>query len=325
VGANSRRSRQQSNAASLTKPVVSVGGIGMGGVGKTPFSIWLAGRLKASGVEPAFLTRGYGRQSLDRIIVLPPGATAPPSQTGDEAQLLLKSALGPVGISGDRHAAGRKLLEQFQPDLFVLDDGFQHWRLRRDCDIVLIDALNPLSGGATFPLGRQRESLDALERAHAIVITRCIHPWPGLQLLLARYTDAPIFYSRFVPLAWRRLGHPGAVIPAAEFEPGPSLAFCGLGNPSSFWSTLSELGIRPLRRWTFNDHHRYRPAEVRRLAAQAAARKAAVLLTTAKDVQNLPPGAPGLTAPLPIWYLEIGVELDRPAELLALVQRRIAR
>jgi tetraacyldisaccharide 4'-kinase len=295
----------------------------MGGVGKTPLAIWLAAQLKSSGLEPAFLTRGYRRQSLERFIILPPGATAPAVQTGDEAQLLLQSGLGPVGISGDRRSAGLKLLEQFRPDVFLLDDGFQHWRLRRDCDLVLIDAIDPLSGGEAFPLGRQREPLEALERAHAIVVTRGIQNWPGLHALLRRYTGAPIFHSRFVPLLWRRLGSQDEPVPAAEFAPGPSLAFCGLGNPASFWSTLGQLGIRPVRRWAFDDHHRYRPAEVRRLVVQAATRGATVLLTTAKDVQNLPPDAHTLAAPLPIWWLEIGVKLDRPEELVALVRDRI--
>ena len=324
AGVRWRRTRQQASARALARPVISVGGIGMGGVGKTPLAIWLAGQLQSAGIEPAFLTRGYRRQSLERVIVLAPGAIAPAVRTGDEAQLLLRSGHGPVGISGDRHLAGQKLLEQFHPGAFLLDDGFQHWRLRRDCDIVLIDALDPLSGGAAFPLGRQRESLDALERAHAIIVTRGIHPWPGLQQVLARYTNAPVFYSRFAPLAWHKLGSTCEPVPVADFNPGPSLAFCGLGNPASFWSTLSEQKIRPVRRWTFGDHHRYRPSEVRRLAAQATARKAEVLLTTAKDVQNLPAAAHTLTAPLPIWWLEIGVELDRPDDLLALVRKRIA-
>lgn len=324
VGTRWRRNRQQANTASLPKPVVSVGGIGMGGVGKTPLVIWLAGRLKSENVEPAFLTRGYRRQSLEQVIVLPPGAPVPAARTGDEAQLLLQSGLGPLGISGDRLAAGRKLLDQFQPDVFLLDDGFQHWRLRRDCDVVLIDALDPLSGSAPFPLGRQRESLDALARAHAVIVTRGIHPWPGLSQLLSRYTDAPVFYSRFVPRAWHRLGQPHQIIPATDFAPGSSLAFCGLGNPASFWSTLGEQKIKPVRRWVFGDHHKYRPAEIRRLAVQAASRKAEVLLTTAKDIQNLPPDAPSLSAPIPIWWLEIAVEVDRPRELVALVRKRIA-
>ena len=134
-----------------------------------PFSmaIWTAEALRVTGSEPAFLTRGYKRHSLDRVLVLAPGDQAPPRTTGDEAQLLLQSRLGAVGISGDRSEAGRAVLDLFDPNVFILDDGFQHWRLRRDCDVVMIDALDPLSGGAAFPLGRQRESLEALERAHA--------------------------------------------------------------------------------------------------------------------------------------------------------------
>lgn len=101
------------------------------------------------------------------------------------------------------------------------------------------------------------------------------------------------------------------------------VAFCGLGNPSSFWSTVAGLGITPARRWRFGDHHKYRPMELRRLAAQAKALGAEAMLTTAKDVQNLPPEAAALCAEIPVWWLEIGLEVDRPGELVALVRRRV--
>jgi len=107
-------------------------------------------------------------------------------------------------------------------------------------------------------------------------------------------------------------------------RPERAVAFCGLGNPASFWSTLAGLEIRTARRWRFGDHHKYRPMELRRLAAQAKALGADAMLTTAKDVMNLPPEAAALCAEIPVWWLEIGMELDRPAELVALVRRQLA-
>ena len=327
AGVRLRRARQSEAARSLPKPVVSIGGLGMGGAGKTPMAIWAAEALRAAGNEPACLTRGYKRHSLDRVLVLAPGDQAPPRTTGDEAQLLLQSRLGAVGISGDRLEAGKAVLELFSPDVFILDDGFQHWRLRRDCDVVLLDALDPLSGGAAFPLGRQREPLEALERAHAVVVSRSIRPWPGLERMVRRYTDAPIFHSRFVPRSWRRWTAQGASaesIPACEFQPGKVVAFCGLGNPVSFWSTLAGAGIRPARRWSFGDHHLYRPAEIRRMVTLAGTIGAGALLTTAKDVQNLPPETHALTHAAPVWWLEIDIEVDRPDELAGILQKRMA-
>ncbi len=327
AGVRLRRARQMANAQALPRPVVSIGGLGMGGSGKTPMAIWTAEALRVTGSEPAFLTRGYKRHSLDRVLVLAPGDQAPPRTTGDEAQLLLQSRLGAVGISGDRSEAGRAVLDLFDPNVFILDDGFQHWRLRRDCDVVMIDALDPLSGGAAFPLGRQRESLEALERAHAVVVSRSIRPWPGLERLLRRYTGAPLFYSRFVPRRWRRWTVQGAeaeTIPACDFRPGKVAAFCGLGNPVSFWSTLAGAGIRPARRWSFGDHHLYRPAEIRRMVTLAQTMGAGALLTTAKDVQNLPPETQSLTHAAPVWWLEIEIEVDRPDELAGLIRERMA-
>jgi len=176
-------------------------------------------------------------------------------------------------------------------------------------------------------LGRQRESFEALGRAHAVVVTRGMRRWPGLERMIARHTRAPVFYSRFVARGWRRLGPDGGCAeeraPEALGAKRP-VAFCGLGNPASFWSTLAGLEIRMARRWRFGDHHKYRPMEVRRLAAQAKALGADAMLTTAKDVQNLPAEAAALCAAIPLWWLEIGIELDRPGELVALVRSRLA-
>ena len=290
-------------------------------------AIWLAGELKAAGMRPAFLTRGYRRQSLEKVVVIESGATAAVTVTGDEAQLLLRSGLGPLGIGADRRLAGEALLRGHEVDVLVMDDGFQHWRLRRSCDVVLLDALDPLSGGAGFPLGRQREGLEALGRAQAVVVMRGMRRWPGLEKMIARHTSAPVFYSRFVPRVWRRLGGVGECVEeraVGEMGAARPVAFCGLGNPASFWSTLAGLQIRTVRRWRFGDHHKYRPMELRRLAAQAKALGADAMLTTAKDVMNLPPEAAALCAEIPVWWLEIGLEVDRPAELVALVRSRLA-
>ena len=327
AGVKRRRAKRMAGARAVAKPVVSVGGLGMGGAGKTPMAIWLAEELGKAGVRPGFLTRGYRRQSLEKVVVIEAGATAAVTVTGDEAQLLLRSGLGPLGIGADRRLAGEALLRGHEVDVLVMDDGFQHWRLRRVCDVVLLDALDPLSGGAGFPLGRQRESFEALGRAQAVVVTRGMRRWPGLEKMIARHTSAPVFYSRFVARGWRRLGPDGG---CAEERVAEALgakrpvAFCGLGNPASFWSTLAGLGIRTARRWRFGDHHKYRPMELRRLAAQAKALGADAMLTTAKDVQNLPAEVAALCAEIPLWWLEIGMEVDRPDELVALVRRRLA-
>jgi tetraacyldisaccharide 4'-kinase len=226
-----------------------------------------------------------------------------------------------VGIGADRYSIGRMMEKRLAPDIFLLDDGFQHVRLKRDEDWVLIDALDPLRGGV-FPLGRLREPFSSLERATAVIVTRTEpnRGIAGLERWIRRYNrDAPIFASRVVPRCWRALGG-SAALPATalSFRAG---AFCGLGQPRSFWSTLESLGIDVAFRQEFSDHHSYSRSDVLRLAARAAAQGVQTLATTQKDMLNLPPEAAELLKPRKLWWLEIGVEIDRQEELL----QRIAK
>ncbi|MBZ5604344.1 MAG: tetraacyldisaccharide 4'-kinase, partial [Acidobacteriia bacterium] len=145
---------------SLSVPVISIGGLSMGGAGKSPLVAHLAARLRQMGRNPAILTRGYRRAASEDVIVAR-GASAEIGKTGDEAQMFVRAGDAHVGIGRDRFEVGKKIPEA---DIFVLDDGFQHRKLARTHDIVVIDALDPLGGGV-FPLGRLREPLSALARA----------------------------------------------------------------------------------------------------------------------------------------------------------------
>jgi 3-deoxy-D-manno-octulosonic-acid transferase len=303
--------RSLSRTERLRTPVISVGGLTAGGTGKTPFVLWLASQLKDRGLQPAILTRGYRRRAPERYTILAPGEKADVARTGDEAQSYLQAAIGPVGISADRAGAGRLIETRFQPAVFLLDDGFQHYRLERALDIVLIDALNPFGGGAPVPLGRLREGLGALRRAGAVVITRCEdgRKTDGIEETIRRYNpDVPIFHSRVVAEAWQ---------PAPPS--GPAAAFCGLGNPGAFRQTLRSLGIQPVLERSFGDHHRYSGRELRELAAEARRAGAGVLVTTMKDFMNLPAGWKDVIDPLQLAWLDIRIEVDRGEGLLRAV------
>ena len=305
----------------LQTRVVSVGGLTMGGAGKTPLVDHLARRLVDAGRNPAILTRGYRRKSAVRAVVVPRGQAAPIELTGDEAQIFVNSGLAHIGIGADRWEVGHRMESELAPDLFLLDDGFQHVRLHRDEDIVLIDALNPLAGGL-FPLGRRREPLESLKRATAIVITRVDHledrmEIAGIERLVRRYNArAPIFRCRVVPREWVELdGGATSTLGSVPFR--RVAAFCGLGTPQSFWKTLAQLNLDVVSTWAFGDHHAYRPEDIRRLRQQAQTAGAEVLVTTEKDMMNLREGAAQLAEPVKIYWLKIGVELDREEELLA--------
>jgi 3-deoxy-D-manno-octulosonic-acid transferase len=317
AGGRLKRRRDLARRVRLATPVISIGGITAGGAGKSPLVLWLARRLHDAGLRPAILTRGYRRRSPEPYTIIAPGEAAPASRTGDEAQAFVRAGFAPVGIGADRAGAGRILEERFHPGVFLLDDGFQHARLDRTLDIVALDALDPFGGGAAIPLGRLREPLEGLARAHIVVVT---HAGPGQRIdsimeAVRRYNpEAPLFTSRLVPEGW---------------EPGPpppaSAAFCGLGNPASFWQTLDAIGVRPRLRRAFPDHHRYTANELRRLASEAHAAGAEALLTTEKDFANLPEDWEQAVRPLVVCRLCIQTQLDRAGEFEAAVLAALSK
>jgi tetraacyldisaccharide 4'-kinase len=314
-----RRRRLAAHGERLRAPVVSIGNITMGGTGKTPLVLWLAQRFN----RPAILTRGYGRESPHKYLILAPGAALSPRVTGDEPQLFLRAGTAAVGIGPDRAEAGSRLEIRFSPELFILDDGFQHARLHRDFDIVAVDGLNPFGGKEIFPVGRLREPLAALSRADALVLTRteAARNLPAIESeIRRRNSSAPIFHARTVVEGWV-----DAALRVAAEPPVPAGAFCGLANPQSFWSTLDSLGIRPLERFEFADHHVYRPAEIRRIRDQLAAAGAASVLTTEKDYLNFMDGWEELFLPIRVYYLRIGMEVERGEDLLARIRERCRR
>jgi len=323
VGAWKRR-RDLQRTRRLGATVISVGNITMGGTGKTPCVLYLAEQMQRSSHRPGILTRGYGRHSIDQHLILEPGAHAKTAQTGDEPQIFLRSAVAPVGIGADRYRTGRLLEDRFQCDVLILDDGFQHVRLERQVDLVLIDTLSPFGGGEVFPLGRLREPLPSLARADVFVITRS-ELAPGtcdVERALRLYNPhAPVFRGRTAPGQWVEAasGHITAELPFSRVA-----GFCGLGNHQSFWSTLRALGIQLVDRVAFDDHHAYRPSEMRRLAQQFLAEKAEAAVTTEKDAINFCEGCAQLMAPLPVYWLKIRMEIERQEEFLRFVENRLA-
>jgi tetraacyldisaccharide 4'-kinase len=309
--------RGMASQRALETKVISVGGLTMGGAGKSPMVEYLAERLDEAGRNPAILTRGYRKKSAAPMVVTPRGEKAAVELTGDEAQVFVRAGHAHVGIGSDRFAVGRQMEQTLHPGVFLLDDGFQHFRLKRDQDLVLIDALDPLAGGM-FPLGRRREPLESLARATAVIVTR-LDPGQGtegIERLVRRYNSrAPVFRSHVVPLHW--IDFEWDRTHALNSRPfGPVAAFCGLGSPRSFWHTLEALGVEVVFRWAFGDHHAYRPAELRRLAVQASAAGAQALVTTEKDIMNLCQNASELLQPHKLFWLKIGVEIENEQELL---------
>lgn len=317
AGHRANVARQLAQRRTLSTPVISIGGLTMGGSGKSPMVAHLAHLLQAGGRNPAILTRGYHRKSHDRTVVVPRGEKASTELTGDEAQIYIREGDAHVGVGADRYQTGRQMEETLNPDIFLLDDGFQTMRLARTQDIVMIDALDPFAGGI-FPLGRRRESLRSLGRASAIVVTRVApgQDIAGLRRMLRNFAhEAPIYTARVVPRYW--VDYDSKLVgPVADANLGKVAAFCGLGNPGAFWRTLEELGVDVAFRWPFGDHHHYKPGELERLAKQAATAGAETLVTTEKDVMNFCDEAAKIVAPHRLLWLKIGIEIDKEEEFL---------
>lgn len=295
------------HAKRLEGVVISVGNLTTGGTGKTPMVLWIAQRLAAEGRHVGILTRGYrGEVSAD-------GATS------DEVKLL-KARLGEgvaFGVGADRWSQGRQLAAK-GVDWFVLDDGFQHLRLARDVDIVLIDATNPFGGGHLLPAGRLREPKSALARAQVIVITRSDHA-PGLEAAIRQHSQAPIFYAR--PAFERVESLKGERLDDTGLRQQKLLAFCAIGNPKALVDDLRAWGFRLVGQVLFPDHHRFTAADLRKIEAQARALGATGLICTEKDSFNLPP-AP---SPMDVFVCRISMKIAREDDFWSTVTQIAAQ
>ncbi len=326
AGSAWKQGRELPRARSLPVPVLCVGNVTTGGAGKTPAVLWLTSKLSAQGFTPAILTRGYRRMSREPLLVA--GSEERPARelTGDEAQILLERADVPVGIGTDRYLTGQALLQRFPVDLFILDDGMQHWKLARNCNLVVVDALQPFGRRAVVPLGRLREPLEkGLARADVFLLTRTESGarLRGIEDLLRRVQPkAPIFRSRVSAECWVD-ARTGDTLPTGHLADTPVVAFCGLANPNSFFQTLRGLQIPVQARVPFPDHHPYRPYELKRLGSLATGCGATTLVCTEKDFQNLGADWRLSLANYPLYWLRIGMEVERGDELVAWLTQRL--
>ena len=282
----------------LPAPVISVGNLSFGGTGKTPTVIGLVRELVRLGQRPAGLTRGYGRRGRDQVVVVGPEPGLSVQQTGDEPMELARRLPGvPIVVDADRRQGGREALRR-GADILVLDDGFQHLRIARDLDLVLLDAGDPWGGNHLPPRGRLREPVSALARASAVLITK-LSVQPDEQLAAVRSRvhreagELPIFGARMRPV---RVRSPEGWQPIDVLAGRRVLAFAGLGRPADFARSLEDVGAEVVAKRFFPDHHDYSDDELRQLEAEAQ-QEGAVLVTTGKDAVKL-------TAHAQVWEIE---------------------
>jgi tetraacyldisaccharide 4'-kinase len=270
----------------LPGTVISVGNLSAGGTGKTPMVLWIAERLAEEGKHAAILTRGY-RGTSEASTKDDAGTQGVPES--DEVALLRDRLSGKVqlGVGADRYKNG-EVLARHGVDWFVVDDGFQHLRLARDADIVLLDATDPFGGGSTLPSGRLREPVSAIRRADLVVITRSVQaPVPAIEGIIRRHSKSPIFYAATQLVGVYRLPRLDVALPPEDWRRARFLAFCGIGNPPAFFGDLRAWGFQVVGERSFADHHVYSGQESRELEQLASSSGADALLCTEKDVWNL--------------------------------------
>jgi tetraacyldisaccharide 4'-kinase len=271
-------------------PVISVGNLTVGGTGKTPMVILLAGMLKDRGLRPAVLSRGYGGKNTADVLVVSDGmqVLAGPDEAGDEPVLIARR-LGdvPVLAGPKRVITGRYALEHFGVDAILLDDGFQHRYLHRDLDIVLLDSGQPLGNGFVLPRGPLREPPSALARAGVIVFTRSEGGDAGTidERLSGILSGRVVLRTRVRPTS---LTAPdGEERPLSILQGKRVFAFAGIARPDSFRQTIESLGgvIAGFR--AFPDHHRYNWHDMGRIETEAGLARADIVLSTEKDLVKL--------------------------------------
>ena len=275
-------------------PVICVGNITLGGTGKTPMVKWLARTLESMGARVAIVSRGYG---------------AAAGEQNDEARELAQALPSVPHIQNrDRAAAARKTIDKFDPSVILLDDGFQHRRLARDLDIVLLDALEPFGFEHVFPRGTLREPLSGLARADVVCLSRAD---------TVSAADREAIRSRVAKLApkaaWCECVHAASHLVNASGEKRPldSLAgqriaaFCAIGNPNGFVRTLTALRYKDLNMREFGDHHIYRADELADVGRNAAAWGAQAIVCTQKDLVKVQQDKLG---DLPLWAIAIELQ-----------------
>jgi len=293
--------------------VISVGNLTTGGTGKTPMAIWLAERSIAEGRRVGILTRGYRGAARWAQASVTPGAARNdqfmPQIFSDEVWLMWRRLGDKVrfGVGANRAAWGCKL-ERDGVDWFILDDGFQHLRLARDADIVLVDATDPFGGDFLLPAGRLREPRSALRRADVVVITRSDLS-PEVEAAIRRETLAPVFYAKTRPDG---IFHAQALMIGPEmldWQKRSFFAFCAIANSEAFFEDLQHWGLRLAGQRAFPDHHAYTHSDVQEIEGRAREAGAEALICTEKDIfnfRNLRHWS------LPIYYCQIRLQLSDP-------------
>jgi len=292
----------------LPHPVVSVGNLTTGGTGKTPLVMYLAQTLKHGGLHPAILTRGYKGKAEQAGGLVSDGSRIllDADESGDEAHLMASKLEGVPIAAGKTRYQTAGLVPGFGVDsklLFLLDDAYQHLQLRRDLNILVLDATDPFGSGRLLPGGRLREPLSAMSRADLIIVTRAHLPFDVESLeteirLRNRLAKISYFYHDAVGVAELTTGR---VLPLRHLFQKKVVALSGIGNPRVFLQDLNHYQLDVVTKFSFRDHYRFTRQDVETVEKAGQLAGADAVVTTEKDAVRLDCS----TARLPFYALQI--------------------
>ena len=287
----------------LSKPVISVGNVTLGGVGKTPLVLNISQLLQARGKKPSVLLRGY----------MPKGNERTQSPKSDEAQLLEELLPDvPVGVGKNRLNTARQILLDHDPDVFVLDDGFQHWRVRRDLNIVAIDAANPFGNGHLLPRGILREPLYSLRRAHIFVLTKSDLGHENIKIIKSKLnrinSRATIFQAVHLPQYFQDV-HGGQRYELSNMDKKTAVSLCAIGDPGSFQKNVRSLGVQVDKDFVFRDHYCYTRDDILRIVKETESLGADFIITTYKDAIKLREFKDSMPENLKVLFLHVALQI----------------
>jgi len=302
----------------IAVPIVSVGNISAGGSGKTPFVLHLVDRMRRLHIQknfkPAIISRGYKGSARDFAVVSDgKRILSDPFESGDEPYMMAEARSGAVIIvDRDRIRGAELAVEQFKASAILLDDGFQHRRLWRDLDIVLIKT--PVRSKLLLPAGNLREPLKSLKRAGLIVLSKpdgAPEEVVEQAIAMKKWTGKPSVASKLVPERFRRLGK-NETFDLKEVEGKRIAAVAGIAYPDSFFDTLADLGAELVEEIPLPDHCDYGKFYLDKIARRFTLSHAEWLVTTAKDAVKFPP----ILKILPVFALDVKVEMIFGEDLL---------
>jgi len=309
--------REWFSSFSFDIPIISVGNITTGGSGKTPLVMYWADLLQKNGKNPGIVSRGYGRKSQGMVIVHDGKELITDVENSGDEPYLMASVLKtvPVVVCEDRHEGISQLIKNNSIDVIIMDDGFQHRKVKRDLDIVTISANDQKEDYRLLPWGKLREPLHYISRANAVIFTRTdnYNP-PKLLQGIKPFVKGELLLStqQLTLMKYDGDGYGKSLPPENSL-----FAFCGIGEPKSFLDSIAKLGLKSGGKQIFRDHQEYTSSVINELSAQIKSSNCIGIITTEKDLVKLPDN---FLEEFEIYIIKIEMEFEDEGTILNLIQ-----